>query len=50
MWVSPFDHLFALSIPDHGQKDFPPGVRNVILNELEGDLVAWDEWLSARGE
>jgi hypothetical protein len=46
MWESKFEHLFVLSIPDHGQKDLPPGTRNVILNELENDLLAWDEWLS----
>jgi antitoxin HicB len=50
MWESHFDHLYVLSIPYHGQRDLPPGTRNAILDQLEADLIAWDEWLTVRGQ
>jgi len=44
MWVSTeFPKLPPLSIPDHGGKDYPPGTRKSILNQLEDDITAWDE-------
>lgn len=48
MWENEhFPELPALSIPDHGKKDLAPGVRNSILNQLEDDVLAWDERLSS---
>ncbi len=38
-----FQDLRPLSIPDHGGKDLSPGVKNSILNQLEDDLICWDE-------
>jgi len=40
-----FDHLPPISIPDHGGRDLTIGTRNSILNQLEDDLLAWDESL-----
>ena len=40
-----FDELDALSIPHHGGKDIPPGTSNSILNQLEDDILAWNEKL-----
>lgn len=46
MWENvQFPRLSALSIPDHGGKDFPPGTRKSILNQLEDDIAAWNEKL-----
>ena len=46
MWESTvFDELDALSIPRHGGKDIPPGTKKSILNQLEDDLLAWEERL-----
>ena len=42
MWESPFIELYALSIPDHGGRDLAPGTKNSILNQLEGDILAWE--------
>lgn len=48
-WVSPFP-LYPLSIPDHGGgKDLANGTKNSILNQLEDDILAWDERLSSNG-
>ena len=38
-----FPNLRPLAIPDHGGKDLSPGVKNSVLNQLEDDLLAWDE-------
>ena len=44
MWESTeFGDLFVLSIPDHGGRDLPPGTKNSILDQLEGDILRWDE-------
>lgn len=44
VWESlDFQHLPALSIPDHGGRDLTPGVLHSILNQLEDDLNSWDE-------
>lgn len=44
IWQSTeFDDLDALSIPHHGNRDLPPGTRNSILNQLEDDILAWEE-------
>jgi hypothetical protein len=47
MWESTkFPHLFVLAIPAHGGKDLSTGVKHSVLNQLEEDILAWDEWLS----
>lgn len=51
MWVSTeFDELYPLSIPDHSGRDLSPGVRKIILNQLEDDILAWEERLSEEDE
>ena len=46
IWVSEeFDGLRPLSIPRHANRDLPPGTRHAILNQLEDDLLAWEERL-----
>jgi len=46
MWESTeFDHLFPISIPHHGGRDLAPGTRKSILNDLEDDILAWEERL-----
>ena len=47
MWESTeFAGLFALSIPRHGDKDLATGTRNSILDQLEDDILTWDEKLT----
>ena len=46
MWESAKFSLFPLSIPHHGGRDLPVGTRNSILNQLEDDILAWEEELS----
>jgi len=43
-----FQGLRALSIPDHGGKDLSPGVKQSILNQLEDDLISWDERITQK--
>jgi hypothetical protein len=44
VWESlEFQNLRPLSIPDHGGRDLTPGVSRSILNQLEDDLISWDE-------
>ena len=45
MWESTNFDLFPLSIPHHGGRDIPVGTRNSILDQLEDDILAWDEEL-----
>ena len=40
-----FDHLWPLSIPHHGGRDLAPGTKKSILNQLEDDIIAWEEVL-----
>lgn len=47
MWESEEFDFFPISIPDHGGgKDIPDGTKKSILNQLEDDLMAWEERLS----
>ncbi len=46
MWESAEFSLFPLSIPHHGGRDLPVGTKNSILDQLEDDLLAWEEELS----
>jgi hypothetical protein len=41
-----FPNHRPLSIPNHKGRDYPPGTRDSILNQLEEDLDAWDAALS----
>lgn len=46
MWESEaFIELYALSIPDHGGRDLAIGTKNSILDQLEDDILAWEERL-----
>ena len=46
MWESTeFDELFVLAIPNHKGRDMAPVTINKILNQLEGDISAWEERL-----
>lgn len=46
MWQSDeFDHLYPLSIPHHGGRDLAIGTKNSILDQLEDDVLAWEERL-----
>lgn len=46
MWESAEFNLFPLSIPRHGGRDLPVGTKNSILDQLEDDILAWEEELS----
>ena len=51
MWESvEFAHLPPLSIPHHGSKDIPVGTRHSILDQLEEDVLAWEEKLDGEDE
>jgi hypothetical protein len=46
MWENTeFGDLFVLSIPRHGGRDLSLGVQRSILDQLEDDVFAWEEWL-----
>jgi len=46
MWESAVFKLFPLAIPHHGGRDLPVGTRNSILDQLEDDILSWEEKLS----
>lgn len=49
MWRSEeFGHLYDLSIPQH-PGDVPIGTQNSILDQLEEDVLAWEEKLKRNG-
>lgn len=50
MWESTEFSLPPIAIPHHGGRDLSPGVRNNILNCLEDDLLAWEDWLDENGQ
>lgn len=52
MWESAeFGELFVLSIPHHGGSgDLPHGTKMSILDQLEDDVLAWEERLDAEEE
>ncbi len=51
MWESEeFPRLFALAIPHHGKRDIPIGTANNILDQLELDLIAWEERVNREEE
>ena len=45
-----FPNLRPLSIPDHGGKDLSIGTKNSILNQLEDDLICWEELVTRQEE
>lgn len=45
VWVNPELGVFPLSIPRHGGRDIPVGTKNSILDQLEEDILAWEERL-----
>lgn len=46
MWISEeFPNLRPLSIPHHGSRDLPTGTRGSIANQLELDILRWEEKL-----
>ncbi len=46
MWESTeFEDLFPLAIPHHGGKDLAPGTKKSILEQLENDVLAWEDRL-----
>lgn len=50
MWISRHFDLPPLSIPHHGGRDLPVGTRNSILNQLEDDVSAWEEYFEEVGD
>ena len=51
VWESEaFDDLFPLAIPHHGDRDLATGTKRSILEQLEGDVLAWEERLDADGD
>jgi hypothetical protein len=47
-WVSDFE-IPPLSIPQHGKSsDLKKGTQHSILNQLEDDLIAWEQELDRR--
>jgi len=50
-WViTVFPELPPLSIPHHGGGDLKKGTKNSIVNQLEDDLLAWEELLEEQHE
>jgi hypothetical protein len=46
MWESTeFRALYPLSIPHHGGRDLPIGTKKSVLDQLEDDILAWEESL-----
>jgi hypothetical protein len=46
IWVSAeFDDLHPLSIPHHGGRDLAIGTQRSIIDQLEDDVLAWEEML-----
>lgn len=45
MWMSERFDLPPLSIPHHGGKDIAKPTAKSILDQLEDDIMAWDEYL-----
>jgi hypothetical protein len=43
-----FPNLRPLSIPGHKGRDLAIGTKNSILNQLDDDLTAWEEWLDSQ--
>lgn len=45
-----FVGLVPISIPHHGGKDIARGTKNSILDQLEDDLIAWEEYLDEQDD
>lgn len=50
MWESQLPESYALSIPHHGGRDLAKGTKHCILDQLEGEVLAWEEKLDAEEE
>ena len=48
IWVSPHKGSMPLSIPYSKGRDLAPGTRNSVLNQLEEDVLVWEEVLAER--
>lgn len=46
MWENVDFKLWPLAIPHHGGRDLSAGTKNSILDQLEDDILAWEEKLS----
>ena len=46
-WESTEFNLFPVAIPHHGGKDLTVGTKNNVLDQLEDDLLAWEERLDS---
>jgi hypothetical protein len=44
-WESTELAVYPLSIPHHGGRDIPIGTKNSILDQLEDDILTWEEML-----
>ena len=49
MWMSGQFTLPPLAIPHHGGRDVPTGTKNSILNQLEDDILEWEDWIEEHG-
>jgi hypothetical protein len=45
MWESTEFDLYPLSIPRHGGRDLAIGTKRSILDQLEDDVLAWEQRL-----
>ncbi len=46
VWVSREFRLPPVSIPHHGGRDMAIGTKNAILDQLEEDILEWEQRLS----
>jgi hypothetical protein len=45
IWESQELDVFPLAIPHHGGKDLATGTKNSVLDQLEDDVLAWEQKL-----
>lgn len=48
-WMTHLPGCHPLSIPDGKRRDLPTGTKNNVLNQLEGDVEAWEMILEEQG-
>jgi hypothetical protein len=49
-WVTHLPGCFPLSIPNGKGRDLPPGTKKSVLNQLEGDVEAWEMLLEEQAD
>jgi hypothetical protein len=49
-WVTHLQGCFPLSIPSGKGRDLPPGTKKSVLNQLEGDVEAWEVFLEEQAD